>query len=104
MTYSVDLRKRVVEFIAGGGKKSEAARRFSVGRKTIYNWLNRDDIAPKKHGIRKRKIDRELLLLDVQQYPDKILRERAAMFGVNKENIRRMLKKLKVSHKKRLPL
>jgi len=35
----VDLRKRIVSFIHGGGGKVEAARRFGVARKTVYNYL-----------------------------------------------------------------
>ena len=38
MTYSVDLRQRVVKFVEAGGAKAEAARRFSVseGFRTAY--------------------------------------------------------------------
>ena len=49
MSYSVDLRKRVVNYIESGGSKSEAARRFEVSRKTVYNWLALDDLAPKAY-------------------------------------------------------
>ena len=30
MTYSLDLRKRVVGFVENGGSKAEASRRFGV--------------------------------------------------------------------------
>ncbi len=30
MTYSIDLRKRVVEFVRQGGSKAEASRRYEV--------------------------------------------------------------------------
>ena len=43
MAYSIDLRKRVLDFIQTGGKKAEAARRFSVNRSTIYRWLAAED-------------------------------------------------------------
>ena len=46
MSYSVDLRKRVVSYVESGGSKSEAARRFEVSRKTVYNWLALDDWHP----------------------------------------------------------
>ncbi len=39
MAYSPDLRKRVLDFIETVGKKSEAARRFTVARATLYRWL-----------------------------------------------------------------
>ena len=101
MTYSVDLRKRVVDFVAAGGKKAEAMRRFSVSRKTLYNWLNSNDITPKKHGERHRKIDKKTLALDVQNHPDKTLLERAKQFSVVESAVCKELKKMKISHKKR---
>ena len=51
MAYSTDLRKRVLGFIETGGKKAEAARRFSVNRSTIYRWLAaKDPTARQKTG------------------------------------------------------
>ena len=43
MRYSIDLRKGVLSFIEAGGSKAEAARRFSVSRTTIYQWLEATD-------------------------------------------------------------
>lgn len=104
MTYSIDLRKRVVEFVEAGGSKVEAAARFSVHRQTIYQWLGRDVLTPKKHGERRRKIDKKALQKEVEQNPDMTLRERAAKFGVCPEAIRKSLKKLGISHKKNAAL
>ncbi len=83
MTCSIDLRERVVSFIEAGGSKAEAARCFLVSRQTVYNWLCRDDLAPKVHGMRLRKLDKEALRRHVEQYPDALLRERAAHFRVH---------------------
>ena len=47
MTYSLDLRQRVVSFVEGGGSKSEASRVFGVGRNTVYSWLRRPVLAPR---------------------------------------------------------
>lgn len=50
MAYSTDGRKRVLDFIEAGGKKAEAARRFSLNRSTIYRWLAAEDpLATQKH-------------------------------------------------------
>ncbi len=73
MSYSVDLRKRVVSYVESGGSKSEAARRFEVSRKTVYNWLALDDLAPKPHPKHTRKVDKQVLKRHVQEYPDAIL-------------------------------
>ena len=40
MRYSIDLRKRVLDFVEAGGSKAEASRRFSVSRTIIYEWLD----------------------------------------------------------------
>lgn len=99
MTYSLDIRSRVVDYVAQGGSKSSASRIFKVGRQTIYNWLNSEDLHPKKHGSRRRKIDKEALLADVKNYPDSYLHERAARFGVSKVAIFKALKKLNIVKK-----
>lgn len=36
--YSIDLRKRVVEAVAGGLSTRAAARRFSIGISTVGSW------------------------------------------------------------------
>ncbi|MDE0317722.1 MAG: IS630 transposase-related protein [Candidatus Poribacteria bacterium] len=54
MRYSQDLRKRVLDFIAAGGSKAEASRRFRISRRCIYNWLDAaDPFIYEKQGFRK---------------------------------------------------
>ena len=43
MAHSPDLRKRILDFVEAGGKKSEASRLFRVARSTIDRWLAADD-------------------------------------------------------------
>ena len=101
MTYSIDLRARVVAYVRGGGSKSEAARMFKVSRVTVYDWLSRgDDLSPKRYSrTRYRKLDWEALSRDVEQYPDAFLKERARRFGVHVSSIGYALSKLRVTHK-----
>ena len=40
MAYSLDLRKRVLAFIAAGGSKTQASQRFSVARSTLFDVLS----------------------------------------------------------------
>lgn len=63
MAYSPDLRKRILDFIHAGGKKSKAARIFTVARSTIDRWLAAEDpFAIKKPGPKKmRVIDEQAL-------------------------------------------
>ncbi len=37
---SLDVRTRIVNFVNAGGSKAEAARRFGVGRTTVYRYLD----------------------------------------------------------------
>ena len=100
MTYSIDLRKRVVDLVNDGGSKAEASRRFEVSLWCVNDWCKRDDLAPKAHSQRKRKIDKEALRRHVQQYPDALLKERAELFEVCINAVWSMMRKMKLTHKK----
>lgn len=41
MTYSMDLRQRVVAAANGGDSIAEVARRFSISRPTVRDWRDR---------------------------------------------------------------
>jgi transposase len=99
MTYSVDLRERAISFVKQGGNKAEAARIFGIKRQTLYNWLGSQDLHPKQHGTRRRKLDKAALAAHVRDYPDALLRERAAHFGVRVNAIWVALRQLNI-HKK----
>ena len=43
MTYSSDLRERVLDFVASGGSKTQAAKRFSLHRSTVHEWLKQPE-------------------------------------------------------------
>lgn len=95
MTYSVDLRERVVEFVEQGGSKSDAARVFGVSRWCVYDWLKRESLEAEKQGPRgPRTIDLALLESHVEAYPDAYQYERAAAFGVSRHVVLHGLKRL----------
>jgi transposase len=101
MTYSIDLRERVVAYVRNGGSKAEASRRFSVNTGTIFNWLKREDLQPKPYERTKhRKVDWDALRRDVELHPDKLLRERAIQFGVHAPAIWHALRQMQLTHKK----
>jgi transposase len=100
MTYSIDLKERVIAFVRDGGSKIEAARRYKVSRKAVYNWLGATSLEPKKQGRRKRKLDWAALQQDIDAYPDKILKERATAFGVHVNAIWYAAHAMKNSNKK----
>lgn len=102
MAYSTDLRKRVLAFIHTGGKKSQASRRFSVDRSTIYRWLGASDpLATKKPGPKQmRCLDEAALKKHVVDFPDLTHDERAVHFGVSASSIGYGLRKLGITRKK----
>ena len=100
MTYSIDLRKRVLNFVNEGGSKAESSRRFGVSLWCVNDWCKRKDLAPKVHSQRSRKIDKEDLRRHVEQYPDALLRERAQHFGVRINAVWSMMRKMNLTHKK----
>lgn len=99
MTYTFDLRERAVQYVQGGGLRSEACRLYSIDRKTLYHWLRAQDLRPKTCGPRRRKLDKTALAAHVRQYPDALLRERAAHFGVRINAIWVALRQLDIRKK-----
>jgi len=99
MTYSIDLRERAVSYVRSGGSQSEASRIFKVTSRSIYNWLQRDDLSPALHGSRRRKLDKAALAAHVRDFPDALLRERAAHFNVSHQSLWMALRKLNIVKK-----
>jgi transposase len=67
MSYSIDLRKRVVDYVKDGGCIAQSAALFKVGRATIYRWFGRSDLQATKVKRRKRKLDWQALEKDVKE-------------------------------------
>lgn len=99
MSYSVDLRERAVSFVRCGGSRAQASALFQVGRTTLYRWLKAPDLHPKPALERRRKLDKAALAAHVRDFPDALLKERAAHFGVHINAIWVALKRLKVTKK-----
>jgi len=105
MTYSVDLRERVVAFVEGGGSKSEAARRFKVSRWCVYEWLSRESLEPSKQGCPGPwKLPPEVLEAHVTQYPDAYQHERSVALGVSEYAVWYGLRRLNLTRKKNAAL
>ena len=98
MAYSLDLRKRIINYVENGGSPSKAAEVFQVGRASIYRWLER--IEPIEVKRRNRKLDWQALEQDVQINPEARLIDRAKQFGVRPSAISYGLKKMKITRKK----
>lgn len=81
MSYSIDLRKRVVSIVENGGLIAQEAVQFKVGMATIYRWLGRSYLQATKVKRRKIKLDWKALKKDVKENPDARLIDRAKKFG-----------------------
>jgi transposase len=102
MPYSLDLRKRVVQFVEQGGSVSKAARLFQINASTIYRWFGRENLEPTQTQRRKRKLDWEALRKDVEQDPDTKLVDRAKKYGVRVHAIWYALKEMGMTRKKKI--
>ncbi len=88
--YSEDLRKKIVEALERGmGKKSEAARTFSVSLSSVkrYARMYEEDrsLAPKKRPGSKPKLDErssKLLEEDIKEHPFLTLQDTAVVITV----------------------
>lgn len=100
MAYSKDLKERVVAYVRKGGKKSEAARRFSVCEATVYLWIQQKDLTPQQPPGRPRSFSWEKLKKHVEDFPDKMIKERAIVFGVAATTILYALQQMEISYKK----
>ena len=97
MAYSLDLRKKVINYVENGGSPTKAAKVFQVGRASIYRWLERVEAIEVK--TRKRKIDYRALKQDVETNPEARLIDRAKQFKVRPSAISYALKKMKITRK-----
>jgi transposase len=105
MSYSKDMRERVLALVEAGMKQEEVRKVFGLGVNTITNWkkLRAETGSLSKRELKRswRKIDPEKLLADVKARPDDFDDERAARFGVSRQGIQSARKKHKITLKKR---
>jgi len=99
MTYSYDMKERAVSYVRSGGLQTEASQIFGVTTRTIQRWLCREDLMPRPAKSRHRKLDKAALYQHVRDYPDALLRERAAHFGVHVNAIWVALRRMNIVKK-----
>lgn len=106
MSYSSDLRKRVIKYVQEGGKKTDAARIYGVSRWCIYDWLGRgDNLNSSPPGpTTSHKFNREDLLNFIKSNPDATLKEMSSQMGVGITAISNALKKMNISRKKNVEI
>ena len=101
--YTLDLRERVVKFVAGGGTRAEAARLFRLGERTVYRYLaaaKANTLAPKSSWGRWRKLDPARLQAQIRHQPDATLQELQRVFGVSHNAVWVRLRQMGITLKK----
>jgi len=100
MTYSLDFRQKVLSVRERDNLTFEQVSvRFSVGIASVVRWSKSPTIKPYTR-VNHRKIDPDLLVQDVEKYPDAYQFERAERFGVCQKAIWSALRRLGVTYKK----
>jgi putative transposase len=104
MTYSLDLREKVVAFIEKGNDCGKAVEIFGVSRDTIFRWLRKKrmkgTIAPQPPSNAPKKCPDQELLNYIKTKNDASLKELATRFQMTPSGIWRSLKRLGVTRKK----
>ena len=107
MSYSIDYRKRTIEYRQAGHTLAETHQVFKVSQTTICTWekqLKETGNLEKKELHRgSRKIDPEELKVYVAEHPDAYQSEMAEAFQCSESGIRYALKRHKITRKKRQP-
>lgn len=105
MSYSEDLRKKVVEYVLKGNSQQNASEVFNINRETVNKWVGKykktGEIKDKKRENMPKKVDPQKLLEYIEKYPDKYLREIAQEFNCSDTAIRKRLKSLGITRKKK---
>lgn len=100
--YSVDYKKRAVEYKQEGHSFKELMEVFKIPNQTYYRWLGEylNGFPAKERVERSGKIDKEQLLRALAENPDAYLRELAEPFGVTPQAVFYFLKENKITYKK----
>lgn len=105
MSYPEKYRERTIEYRQEGHTLKETKKVFKVSISTILAWEKqlkaKGDLKVKIPNRPYKKIDPEKLREYVSVHPDAYLSEMAEAFGCSAEAVRRALKRLKITRKKR---
>lgn len=105
MGYDKKFKEKVLEQIKKGNSQERTAKLFGIGTATIKEWKKRVETGEGLEArIRRRnpkKIEPEKLRAYVRENPDAYLSEIASEFGCVESAIRKAMKKLGITRKKR---
>jgi transposase len=106
MAYSVDYRKRVLEFLEEGHTQAEAQKVFKVGGTTVKEWKK---LLSETGSLELRPLTREARVYDsdklrayMNEHPEALLKDIAEHFGGSVPGAADALRREKITLKKRL--
>jgi len=102
--YSIDYKKRAVEYKDEGHTFKQLKEAFKIPPETYYLWKEKLESGYYETKItweRKRKIDKEKLIQALKDQPDAYLYELAEQFNCTPTAIFYVLQKLNITLKKR---
>jgi transposase len=107
MTYSLDLRKKVLKYIESGKTWSSASQTFGVAMRTVANWLKRkkqNKLPAQERPKGSYKIQEDRLRDFIAKNSDAYLREIAEEFKTTIPAVFYASNRNKITLKKRRPI
>ncbi|MEX0447648.1 IS630 transposase-related protein [Xenorhabdus sp. SGI246] len=100
MGYSLDFRKRVLAYKDKHSLTFEqTSAHFEISIRTLFRWSHKIEPCMTRDKL-PMKIPDEVLIADIQKFPDDYQWERAKRLGVSQSAIHYALKRLRLTHKK----
>ena len=105
MAYSIDLRKKTIEYLAAGHTQREASSTFNISLSTVNKWHQQykrtGKLEDKKPCRKAKKLESKTLIAYVEAHPDAYLKEIGEAFNCSDTAVRKALKRLGITRKKR---
>ena len=105
MSYDKKYKLQVLKYMESGNAQRATAKLFGIGTTTLKRWKCQAaqgmSLESKKREHRARKLPREALRAYVESHPDAYLQEIGDHFGCSGEAVRRALKAMSITRKKR---
>lgn len=105
MSYSIDLREKVIEYLGDGHTQREARDTFHISLSAVNRWKQlyqkTGNLEDKKACHKFKKLNPTELKAYVQEHPDAYLTEIGDAFGCSDTAVMKALRRLGITRKKR---
>lgn len=105
MSYSKDLRERVITYLKEGNTQEKTSSTFKVGKATIKRWLKllseKGDLEKKELKRKAQKFDSEKLDTYIKEKPNALIKDVAEYFNGSQSGAYYALERTKNTYKKK---